>query len=613
MKYKNLRLQLLIIIMLMSSFVLGIVGFYNYEERQELLYKISNEKLVMMMKLMRKSQEDEYLRYSTRLNAISMDEKFQSAVLAKDIKEIESYLLKKYFLFKSVDKNFKHFHFYDDSANFIPMHLQSAAPNYSYDNFVVTKALKGQKLADGFVTSNDGKYYFSLVKPIIIDTKVIGYLEAALEADYNLNIASKIGRYKYALYLNKHSQTQENRRVGELSHTNFSFFKNNDITQEYIHKFANQNRIIEYASKYYLLNQYDIETPDQKNFGQSLLLNNVTDAVKENRRHSIVFIVFSILMLIIEFIIIYRYVTKFIEKLNKHEVKLLAQKDEIQLIMDNSENFIALYEDNVLSFVNSPFLYFFNIGSLEVFIERYESIELLFEELEDSFTCRYAPNDNWMQEIQRLDIKERIVAIKHNNKEMHYFHVNISTTKDKENFQIVTFSEVTELYTGARKDKYDARHDSLTKIYNRKYFDEYAKRELEKANEGGYTFSIVMFDIDYFKKVNDTYGHQVGDNVLVKLTKLVSKHIRSSDIFARWGGEEFVILLSGSDIKAAKRISENLRVCIENGSFEDVKEITCSFGVSEFTSEDTLHKLTLRVDSALYSAKESGRNRVEVI
>ena len=308
----------------------------------------------------------------------------------------------------------------------------------------------------------------------------------------------------------------------------------------------------------------------------------------------------------------YIYIGKMIKKLLLDEEELLAQKDEIQLIMDNSDSFVLLYENYKLTFVNKPFLYFFNSESLEAFIQEYESIELLFEETEDTFVCKYTPNIRWVQEIQELHVKERVVAIKHNNT-IHFFNTKVSSLKERKNLYIVSFSEITTLYKGAQKDHYDARHDSLTQIFNRKYFDDISSKELKTAQENDTTFSLLMFDIDYFKNVNDTYGHQVGDDVLVHLCKVISSSIRSKDIFARWGGEEFILLLLDTQQDSAKVIAENLRKKIESEDFPTVGTLTCSVGVSEYIKGDTIYSLTSRVDEALYSAKEKNRNRVEVL
>lgn len=154
--------------------------------------------------------------------------------------------------------------------------------------------------------------------------------------------------------------------------------------------------------------------------------------------------------------------------------------------------------------------------------------------------------------------------------------------------------------------------DSLTKIYNRLHFAHFLDAEIDKVRRYGGTFSIIFFDLDYFKNVNDNFGHLAGDEVLEKVTEIVAKANRSADIFARYGGEEFIILTPETNLSGALIHAERLRNDIEQYEFPGVGHISSSFGVTEFDVEkDSVELLLERADKALYMAKEYGRNRVE--
>jgi two-component system cell cycle response regulator len=154
--------------------------------------------------------------------------------------------------------------------------------------------------------------------------------------------------------------------------------------------------------------------------------------------------------------------------------------------------------------------------------------------------------------------------------------------------------------------------DSLTHIYNRLHFTHFLDAEIDKVKRYGGTFSIIFFDLDYFKKVNDNYGHLIGDQVLEQITDVVSKANRSADIFARYGGEEFIIMTPETDLRGALIHAERLRSDIEKFEFKTIGHITSSFGVTEFNAgTDNVKILLDRVDKALYLAKDHGRNRVE--
>lgn len=156
-----------------------------------------------------------------------------------------------------------------------------------------------------------------------------------------------------------------------------------------------------------------------------------------------------------------------------------------------------------------------------------------------------------------------------------------------------------------------AQLDALTGLANRTNFEEKMLDEFERIERyGSDPFSLIFFDIDHFKKINDTFGHLTGDHVLKSISTLCKGLLRSNDLLARWGGEEFVIILPHIDISAAQQVAQKLRKHIEEYIFEQVGNITCSFGVSQYQLGDTPTALLHRTDNAMYEAKESGRNQV---
>ena len=178
---------------------------------------------------------------------------------------------------------------------------------------------------------------------------------------------------------------------------------------------------------------------------------------------------------------------------------------------------------------------------------------------------------------------------------------------------ILLVSDVTQLTRYEEKLRELAERDYLTNVYNRRMFENLLNHEMEKAKRYGRPLSLIMFDIDHFKKVNDTFGHQVGDQVLKKLVDTVRESLRRTDILARWGGEEFMILIPEADVDSAAKLAERLRKIIENTEFGKAGRITVSFGVTQMRKEDTVDTLVMRVDKAVYRAKRKGRNRVEVL
>ncbi len=152
--------------------------------------------------------------------------------------------------------------------------------------------------------------------------------------------------------------------------------------------------------------------------------------------------------------------------------------------------------------------------------------------------------------------------------------------------------------------------DDLTQLYNRMKLNQILIKEIKRCNLLQVDFSIIIIDIDYFKNVNDTYGHNVGDSVLVELSALLKDVMHENDSVGRWGGEEFLVILPETNIQYALQIAENLRTAIEKHAFSIVSHLTCSFGVTSYCCAEYPDVLIARADKALYEAKNNGRNRV---
>ncbi len=160
--------------------------------------------------------------------------------------------------------------------------------------------------------------------------------------------------------------------------------------------------------------------------------------------------------------------------------------------------------------------------------------------------------------------------------------------------------------------EYLVNYDSLTKIHNRRYYNEFLSREISRADRYKKDLSLIMFDIDRFKGINDTYGHDVGDSVLKELAQLIKKNIRKDDLLARLGGEEFAVIVPENNIEKTLLLAEKLREVVEGHEFKHVGNLTISLGIAEYSKGDDLNKLYKKVDTALYKAKNNGRNRCEV-
>ena len=158
--------------------------------------------------------------------------------------------------------------------------------------------------------------------------------------------------------------------------------------------------------------------------------------------------------------------------------------------------------------------------------------------------------------------------------------------------------------------------DFLTKLFNRRYIINASEQYLDIYETEGTKFALLMLDIDYFKHINDTYGHTCGDDVLIHLSTLLKQSLRSSTIISRWGGEEFLILLSDTNKADLQIIAERLRMYIENSTLvcdDKSIKITVTLGGTVLEQNETFNQLLIRADNALYQGKRNGRNQVSII
>ncbi len=153
--------------------------------------------------------------------------------------------------------------------------------------------------------------------------------------------------------------------------------------------------------------------------------------------------------------------------------------------------------------------------------------------------------------------------------------------------------------------------DEKTGVYNNKFFQTISEMEIEKARRGIEQLSLVIIDLDKFKKINDTYGHMTGDAVLKRLGSILNESTRKYDIVSRFGGEEFIVLFPNTNLARAKKVSERLRKKVEADKEMMKYKVTLSGGVSTYHEKDSVARMKQRADKALYRAKNNGRNRIE--
>ncbi len=299
-------------------------------------------------------------------------------------------------------------------------------------------------------------------------------------------------------------------------------------------------------------------------------------------------------------------------RLVRQQRKLKEERDLAQRIIDIQSHLIVITNGFVPYLVNRAVLEFFDVENYEELIQKQGCVFDAF--IEGEGLVSHSSIDKGELFVQSLYEKrqkgEEIRVGLHNKKlkQNRYFAVDVE--KLRENY-LVILSDITLLYRSNEEFEKEATIDELTQVYNKRKFDRILETYLleKDAND----FALIFFDIDHFKKVNDTYGHLAGDEVLQKVAQEAKKSIRSQDTIARWGGEEFVILLPGASLHVAEKKASEIKEAIKKIQFEKIGTVTCSFGVTLRRKNDTIASLISRADKAMYKAKKNGRDRVEAI
>lgn len=298
--------------------------------------------------------------------------------------------------------------------------------------------------------------------------------------------------------------------------------------------------------------------------------------------------------------------------------KEFSSKRKFEYLLTKTRNIFDFQKEIVLITngveaidANKQLLNFFGFESFWAFKQKHKCICERFEEYAQVFHLKKIESpDLWVEAIAALPPKERIVAMSDAAGNKHLFSVLIGRFNDE---YIISFSDISDTILEQFSLKERVKRDKLTGAYNREYFDKNIELLKLEAKTKNLYLGVVIFDIDDFKKVNDTYGHSCGDNVLIELVKLIKKNIRKSDVLIRWGGEEFMLLIMTESIDVLEGVIELLRTKVAAHPFEEVKQITCSFGVTVYQEGEDIHATIIRADKALYKAKVSGKNCYAII
>lgn len=289
------------------------------------------------------------------------------------------------------------------------------------------------------------------------------------------------------------------------------------------------------------------------------------------------------------------------------EKELAKQKKLTRAILDFQDNLIFIIKNDEIIEFNQAFSNCTGISKTQT---QLHNTKFLFSHFVEDANYYY-PNDKsrWYEEIKASGKNGVKVHWKDTQGKDIIYYLKAEEIPGT-NESLIIGKDITDLEDESRRYKHLVLMDSLTNSISRLRFDDILEKELRRTERLGQPISIILIDIDFFKHVNERFGQQAGDQVLTTISTIVQQRIRESDIFARWGGEEFILLTPNTDCNGALELAESIRSIIEDFDFKNIDKITCSFGIAEYLKGKAKNELVLEAEQALAQSKNKGRNCV---
>lgn len=459
-----------------------------------------------------------------------------------------------------------------------------------------------QTIQSGFEGGIAGVAYRVIV-PYFQDNRYIGAVEFGVDVHYIRKEVEKITGLKSFFLLHESriaaasSRNEYDFQVGHYYPIEFEPDQYEILKLYTKNNLKYEKKVIDYENHHYEIVPIRLKGDDGKEMGIFLCANDITAAYDDLSRTVVSSILITCLL-----IVLFLGINESVARVFMKKVRL--QEEYIETIVNSQHNIIIVTDGRYILYVNSAFLDYFHYRTLEDFRKDYDCICDFFESSEtDGFLLPNMDGIRWTEYILAHNDREHKAKMTMDGKTSTFIVTAKMMDYDDEKRCVVVFNDITKLNDLATLD-------TLTRVPNRFEFDKTLEHSLAVSRRYNRPLCILLVDIDHFKLINDKYGHLTGDNVLKEFSELLRVQIRNSDVVARWGGEEFMILLPDTSLASAIKMAEALRQRIEVHIFETVTSVTCSIGVAEFNASEIADDLLSRVDERLYTAKNSGRNRV---
>lgn len=489
-----------------------------------------------------------------------------------------------------------------DGRSIVRMHLKEKfGDNIAARRPMLRDVHKNHKMVTGFEGGLGGMAY-RVIMPVFDNDTYIGALEFGIDSTYFIDKLKQMTGSQSILMIHQNVLGAVDESLYQNRYGDYRYSDLEREEKEILNAFAEKNHKIEprnirVKDKDYEIHPLFLKDAENRNVGTIICIYDVTGGFQNTVETVIGSVLLTALLVMLFWGVFQYFLSSLIGKIN-------LQERYIHTILNSQKNIVIVTDGVEIIYANQPFFDYFDYPTLERFRQSHPCICDFFEPGESNeYLLGKIEGILWTDYLIQYNKHEHKVKMTLNSKTSIFTVHSQKMEYDNQIRHVVVFTDITKLNDLATLD-------ALTQVGNRFQFDKVLSHSITLAERYGRSLSILLIDIDFFKNVNDSYGHLVGDEVLKTMARILGENIRKSDILARWGGEEFVILLPDSDLSSAAKIAEHLRQKVEESDFAPVDKITCSIGVARWNEGENPDQLLRRVDEKLYLAKEEGRNRV---
>lgn len=547
---------------------------------------------------------DETVRfYTARANSDIQSPDVLNAFVSKDHDKLYELILPRWKVLQKENPSLSVMQFHNsDGTSLLRMHQpQVYGDLIAAKREMVAHIHRHHKTIFGFEEGRQGLAFRVLV-PIVNGSVYVGAIEFGISAPF---ITEKI--YRHTAYTSFFLIRQD--LLGTFAHIDHYFQlgeykaidvspKNLPLLQEYKSKHpVLENSVVNYQNKTFAMTVLPVLNYLNKPIGAVMFIHPVSNFWSHALQMILAAGFIALTLIVTLGLIVARVYDEMTKKMNFQEMYS-------QTILDAIPSPVIVTDGEQLIAANQTLLAYFHYTSVEDFKDEHACVCDYFEEGDtDDYLMPMINDQRWTEYICNHPLIDHKAKITIDDKTT-VFNVKLSLLRFKgESRYVVIFTDISMMQSISMTDP-------LTGIANRLHFSMVYQHAINGARREQNPLGVIFFDIDHFKRVNDQYGHLTGDQVLKHIAALVKQKTRKSDIVARWGGEEFILLLPNTPMEEACVLAENLRSTIERENFGAVEKITCSFGVAALAENESGEALLKRADELLYEAKASGRNKV---